>query len=215
MAARRISVLPTNKIIDLLFRSIQHAHSTDLQNTTECHICSDPFLTGRHPERPVLLRCGHVFGEGCILKWMSPLSRNGCQNSCPLCREPLLDLRDLEGPTTLATRAGDDEGSVTWQRFWDDIGDRLRIEWNQVSEEVCHSWRTDMRPALHRAWHQFCSDLHRLYAFVSTVSLLYASVMVLLLYLDVKPLPTPTFVLDLLRGTPAGEIRLQPTLTYR
>ena len=211
MAPRRIPVLPTNEVVDLLFHNVQYAHSGDLENTAECHICNEPFLTGCDPERPVILRCGHIMGEGCILKWMSPLSGRGSQNSCPLCRKPLLYSMP---PTVQPTQSGDDERSGSWQQFWDELGDRLRVEWNQGWEELCHRWRTDTRPALHRAWHQFCSDLHRLYAFVSAFSLLYASFMVLLIYLDVKPLPTPTFVLDLLRKNPTGELRFHPTPTY-
>ena len=130
MAACRIPVLPTNKIVDLLFRNVQYAHSGNLQNTAECHICNEPFLTGCSPERPVILRCGHIMGEGCILKWMSPLSRHGRQNSCPLCREPLLDLRALEVPTTHTTQAGGSERNGTWHQVWD---------------ELCYHFSVDMR----------------------------------------------------------------------
>ena len=118
MTACRIPVLPTNKIVDLLFRIVQHAHSGDLHTTAECHICNEPFLTGRHPERPVILRCGHVLGEGCILKWISPLSRNGGQNSCPLCRGTLLDLGALEVPTTHTTQSGDSGRNGFWHKYW-------------------------------------------------------------------------------------------------
>ena len=118
MTARRLPVLPTNKIVDLLFRNVQHAHSGDLRSTAECHICNEPFLTGCHPERPVILRCGHVLGEGCILKWMSPLSRNGGQNSCPLCRGTLLDLGASEVPTTRTTQSGDSERWSLTRQAW-------------------------------------------------------------------------------------------------
>lgn len=118
MTTRRLPVLPTNKILDLLFRNVQHAHSGDLHTTAECHICNEPFLTGRHPERPVILRCGHVLGEGCILKWMSPLSRNGGQNSCPLCRGTLLDLGALEVPMTHTTQSGDSERWSLTHQAW-------------------------------------------------------------------------------------------------
>ena len=50
-----------------------------------CCICFQPFsatLSSQGgPETPVQLRCGHVFGEVCILTWTL------ASNSCPLCRE--------------------------------------------------------------------------------------------------------------------------------
>ena len=91
----------TEKIIDLLYQNIQHTRSTELQSTAECHICQESFLSGDYPERPVTILCDHIFGEGCILKWLSPLSRDGVKNSCPLCRKPILQLRAQETPTTL------------------------------------------------------------------------------------------------------------------
>ena len=118
MAARRIPVLPTNKVVDLLFQSMQHVHSGDLHNTAECHICNEPFLTGQHPERPVILRCGHILGEGCILKWMSPLSRNGRQNTCPLCRRTLLEVGAVGVPTTDRTRSGNYGQTDRWHQLW-------------------------------------------------------------------------------------------------
>ncbi|KAM0801587.1 hypothetical protein BDR22DRAFT_888481 [Usnea florida] len=123
MAAGRIPVLPTNKVVDLLFRSMQHVHSSDLHNTAECHICNEPFLTGQHPERPVILRCGHILGEGCILKWMSPLSRNG-QNTCPLCRRTLLDVGAVGVPTTYETQSGNYEQRDLWHQI-EDIAEKL------------------------------------------------------------------------------------------
>ncbi|CAF9926201.1 MAG: hypothetical protein ALECFALPRED_003386 [Alectoria fallacina] len=56
----------------------------------QCTICSTPFLRGGNPEVPVRLECGHVFGMNCILKWLSPVSRNG-NNSCPNCRKAIFE----------------------------------------------------------------------------------------------------------------------------
>ena len=218
MAAHRIPVLPTNKVVDLLFRNVQYAHSSDLQNTAECHICNEPFLTGCDPERPVILLCGHIMGEGCILKWMSPLSRNGSQNSCRLCRKPLLDLRALEVPTTHRTQSGsgDSERSDTRQQVWHrhqalhEFWIDLRSAWHQHGQQICDQFWIDLRSM----WHQFCIDLQRIYTAVSIISLVSAAVLFLLVCLDrmdIKPLPAR---FDWLRKNPTGELGLQPTPTY-
>lgn len=64
--------------------------SSELGKDTDCTICSEPFLRGDNPEVPIRLDCGHTFGMGCILKWLSPVSRDG-NNSCPNCRKPIFD----------------------------------------------------------------------------------------------------------------------------
>ena len=56
-----------------------------------CTLCFEPFLFGKNPEIPIKLKgCGHIFGMNCILKWLSPFARKG-HNSCPECREPVVD----------------------------------------------------------------------------------------------------------------------------
>ena len=117
MTALRIPLVPTEKIIDLLFRSIRHAHSTELRSIRECHVCHEPFLSGSRPERPVTLPCDHIFGEGCILKWVSPLPDNRGKNSCPLCREPIFEARALKLLTTHPTYSEDLRKSATLFRF--------------------------------------------------------------------------------------------------
>ena len=64
--------------------------ATEVSNDMLCTICSEPFLRGDNPEIPVRLHCSHIFGMNCILKWLSPVSRNG-KNSCPNCRKPIFD----------------------------------------------------------------------------------------------------------------------------
>ncbi len=64
--------------------------ASSLGNDMTCTICTEVFLHGENPEVPVRLDCGHVFGMNCILKWLSPVSRNG-NNSCPNCRRPIFD----------------------------------------------------------------------------------------------------------------------------
>lgn len=74
--------------------------SSELRNDMICTICSEPFLRGDNPEVPVMLDCSHTFGMNCILKWLSPVSRNG-NNSCPNCRKPIFndwDKMDFPAP---------------------------------------------------------------------------------------------------------------------
>ena len=67
------------------------ASELNRRNGLTCSICCERFLHGRTPEVPVRLnKCGHVFGMNCILKWLSPVSRDG-KNSCPNCRNPIFD----------------------------------------------------------------------------------------------------------------------------
>ncbi|KAJ1990378.1 RING finger and WD repeat domain-containing protein 3 [Dimargaris cristalligena] len=67
------------------------ADADDDLTATPCIICFDPMTTaGRH--RIVSLRCGHLFGRGCILQWLNPRIRPKCpgtqQRSCPQCKQP-------------------------------------------------------------------------------------------------------------------------------
>ena len=100
MGPSGIPLVPITKTIDLLYQNVQHTHSSQLHSIAKCHICDERFLSGKHPERPVTLRCGHIFGEGCILKWISPLSDIRGKNSCPLCRKSILKLSTLDLPIT-------------------------------------------------------------------------------------------------------------------
>ena len=100
MGPSAIPLVPMNKTLDLLYQNVQHTQSSRLHNIAQCHICNERFLSGKHPERPVTLRCGHIFGEGCILKWISPLSDTRGKNSCPLCRTSILKLSTLDLPIT-------------------------------------------------------------------------------------------------------------------
>ena len=83
--------------------------ASSLGSDMTCTICTEAFLRGENPEVPVRLDCGHVFGMNCILKWLSPVSRNG-NNSCPNCRRPIFD--EWENVSFLAPR----QSGLHWMR---------------------------------------------------------------------------------------------------
>ena len=64
----------------------------------KCAICTEPYLEGPRELRdaldaPVKMRCGHIFGHNCLVRWM--LSGN-FDNHCPFCRTQIVDESDLE-----------------------------------------------------------------------------------------------------------------------
>ena len=76
------------------------ADITDDSNTA-CFICGDDFFHGPHPEPPLKLRCGHIFGAACILKWA--ITRG--HNTCPLCMTTGLNAEKPMHPDLLFTTA--------------------------------------------------------------------------------------------------------------
>ena len=52
-----------------------------------CNICMEPFTNDVDAEKPVSLRCGHVFGRSCLKEWASSLQVS--KPTCPMCRAPL------------------------------------------------------------------------------------------------------------------------------
>ena len=66
-------------------------HSGEVE--PECGICQLDYRLHKEndsepePEKPIVLPCKHVLGEGCLEKWLSPSEGGG--NSCPICRRTL------------------------------------------------------------------------------------------------------------------------------
>lgn len=54
-----------------------------------CSVCHEPYMTGEAPELPLILPCGHIVGNACIMKWLNPLSVQR-SNTCGECRAPIL-----------------------------------------------------------------------------------------------------------------------------
>ena len=82
------SMLPSIK------RSLEALPEISLQLLTEdhksCNICMEQFTD----ERPVLLRCGHIFGSICIKAWAS--TSQVSQPTCPMCRTILTPPSSIE-----------------------------------------------------------------------------------------------------------------------
>ena len=72
----------------MLFNETRTPLIQDLKGDLACYICHDPYLSGEAPEIPIRLRCGHVFGQVCIVQWFKDLIKEKRISTCPLCREP-------------------------------------------------------------------------------------------------------------------------------
>ena len=80
---------PSRQLEQVLNKTRQPLLS-ELDSDLKYHICHDPFLSGKEPEIPIKMPCGHTCGQSCILKWLSPLSKEG-KNSCPMCHKAIID----------------------------------------------------------------------------------------------------------------------------
>lgn len=88
------TAVATWQIIWFFLDDLEPVNIADMEpESRTCDICAEDF-TGSH--RALRLPCNHIFGEGCIKKWLTPFSRcvpvaqerprpEGA-NSCPNCR---------------------------------------------------------------------------------------------------------------------------------
>lgn len=51
---------------------------------SRCSICFEPFGDSDSSHHLVTLKCGHIFGNSCIEKWLKPID----QRKCPTCKKP-------------------------------------------------------------------------------------------------------------------------------
>ena len=58
------------------------------RESQDCPVCQQPFPGSdpNEPDTPLLLRCNHIIGRACIERWVAEH-----QNSCPMCRAPVLE----------------------------------------------------------------------------------------------------------------------------
>ncbi|KAI8086030.1 uncharacterized protein BX664DRAFT_359595 [Halteromyces radiatus] len=73
--------------------SIDHENNSE-DDTMECTICSENW-TETGPHRLVSLKCGHLYGEMCIVRWID--RSRGPKAHCPHCKQPVKmnDLRPV------------------------------------------------------------------------------------------------------------------------
>ena len=95
---------PSRQLEQILNKTRQPLLS-ELDSKLMCHICHDPFLSGNEPEISIKLPCGHTYVPSCILKWLSPLSKED-GNSCPMCRKAIIDDWDRGFEDEIPERVG-------------------------------------------------------------------------------------------------------------
>ena len=60
-----------------------------------CNICMEQYTDATDAEKPVSLRCGHIFGSSCIMNWVLS-SEVSHHSTCPMCRATLTAPSDIE-----------------------------------------------------------------------------------------------------------------------
>ncbi|KAF9435361.1 RING finger and WD repeat domain-containing protein 3 [Entomortierella beljakovae] len=81
-----------------------------------CSICFEPWTnSGNH--RLASIKCGHLFGESCILKWIAQRSRDGAVK-CPECNHPTKrrDVRRLWSKSVVVLDASEKDAAMAKAR---------------------------------------------------------------------------------------------------
>ena len=85
--------------MDKAIRALRQRFTTpsadNIQQNPICRIC---WMDYEGEDRPVMLPCGHVFGEECIVTWLKRVTPRGRHNGCPCCQAEFL-------PPSLHSRA--------------------------------------------------------------------------------------------------------------
>lgn len=87
----------TWQIIKFFLEEMKPVSTAELDpEDRECHICAADLTTDANRlHGAVRLPCNHIFGESCIMKWLSPYvpclqnskELSSCANTCPMCRQ--------------------------------------------------------------------------------------------------------------------------------
>lgn len=75
------------KAINTLKKRFTTPSADSLQQHPLCGICLKDY---NGEDQPIMLPCGHVFGEQCVITWAQGTTPNGRHNRCPVCRAELL-----------------------------------------------------------------------------------------------------------------------------
>ena len=75
------------KAIATLKQRFTTPSADEIQQHPLCSICWSDY---DGDDQAVVLPCGHVFGEECIIAWASGVTPRGRHNGCPYCRAELL-----------------------------------------------------------------------------------------------------------------------------
>ena len=73
--------------IQALRQSFTRPSAAVIRHHPMCRICWNNYQGG---DQPVILPCGHVFGEECIISWARRVTPRGRHNGCPFCGAELL-----------------------------------------------------------------------------------------------------------------------------
>ena len=86
--------------------TVPYINADDPAFANDCDICQEPYreapLEGKSLNRPVRLRCGHVYGIQCLAHWLLSESSNLL---CPHCRTPIVEASRLHMTESILTAA--------------------------------------------------------------------------------------------------------------
>ncbi|KAG0199716.1 RING finger and WD repeat domain-containing protein 3, partial [Mortierella sp. GBA30] len=140
--------------------------NTETEEST-CSICFEPWTnSGTH--RLVSIKCGHLFGENCILKWIAQHSREGAVK-CPECNHPAKrkDIRRIWSKSVVVIDTVEKDGAVLRAKKEQEL--RMRGEQDlahsRMAYEMLRSEMTKLQKKYDRQRtlkHRYRSEVHRL-----------------------------------------------------
>ncbi|KAI4188554.1 MAG: hypothetical protein L6R41_002069 [Letrouitia leprolyta] len=157
---------PLTGIVQRISHKCTFPAASELEDT-KCYICLNDSLGPQGSEVPAKLRCGHIFGMACLVKWVSDSIAEGkASPTCPICRGIFLGrAKFLNYHPSLASSAQqeddeeqDDDGTTPEQRgrWYRQLiaSTRVpgRIEFSETDE--CFIIRAEHR------WVHFCKAIY-------------------------------------------------------
>ncbi|KAI8605498.1 hypothetical protein EDD21DRAFT_363410 [Dissophora ornata] len=116
--------------------------NTETEEST-CSICFESWTnSGSH--RLVSIKCGHLFGESCILKWISQRGRDGAAK-CPECNHPSKrkDIRRIWSKSVVVVDTAEREEAVSRAKKEQEL--RMRCEQDLAQSKMAYEMlKTEM-----------------------------------------------------------------------